>query len=253
MPVESVFRTVSVPVRPGVSLSFPSKDPADVLQYTLDAARWLLDAGAALEGCEVFADPSLAVSGQTVEGDAGVLSRIVVSIGGGRDGSLPSLSYLLRLTGGERLAVSVRIPVQARTPPGLLPILPGGSGESGALPTAVSQATATPMIAGADIGGHRPLMFDTFGHVVHAEPMLPGYEFAGMSAQAASDGALVLVVEDGRQVELGWAWRPSARLFVAPGGLLTDVRPTAGVLQQVAVAVSSTTILVRPFPPVVLL
>lgn len=111
----------------------------------------------------------------------------------------------------------------------------------------------TTMTASANVGGHRALMFDGQGGVLHADPSDPLYAFAGISAEATSAGNALSVIETGRIVDGAWNWTPAAELFVAAGGNLTETPPSSGVLQQVAVAINATSILVQPYVPITLL
>lgn len=105
------------------------------------------------------------------------------------------------------------------------------------------------MQAGAAISGHRALMVLPAGGVAHADPSLAGFEFVGISTGAAAAGAQVQVVESGVITEPSWAWTPALPIYVAPSGNLTQTPPSSGTLQQVAVALSATAILVQPFIP----
>lgn len=301
----SLARTVKVPTRPSTSpLAWPAKDPADVLDYTIDASGWLADGGHIMLDCDAYADPSLSASGKTLNGPGNAPTSVTLTIAGGFSGSVPAVPFVLKLEGGGRLVIAVHLPVQGRitTPVGLTGS--SASGVNGAGPNAltaemtariaadaanaqaitdeiaarelagyltasqvsnivdaaVNQALtgyvavpgAATFTASAMVSGHRAVMFDDRGGVIMADPTVPTYQFAGISTQAAAAGALVSVVESGSIVEPSWAWAPGVAIYVAPAGMLSQTPPTLGILQQVAVASSATSILVQPYPPITL-
>jgi hypothetical protein len=109
----------------------------------------------------------------------------------------------------------------------------------------------TALTTGAPVSGHRVLMSDGAGHVIHADPSNTNYQFAGISTQAASSGATVFVALGGSSImEPSWSWNPNDILYTGANGALTSTPPTTGVFQQVAVAMTPTTILVQPFPTI---
>ena len=121
-------------------------------------------------------------------------------------------------------------------------------------PVAVDQ-TPAPQVragftAGAIVNGHRALMPDGAGGVVHADPSTPGYEFAGVSNGAAPQGGDVSITTSGPMVEPSWSWQDGAALYIGPAGTLTATPPATGVLHQVGVAVSATEIVVQPSAPI---
>lgn len=135
-------------------------------------------------------------------------------------------------------------------------VVPAG-GQAQTAPRVQAQSSAplatpagTVMTAYHTVGGHRSLMFDGGGGVVHADPDDPAYQFAGISNEAASAGNALFVVETGRVTEPGWSWTPGGPVYVAAEGLLTQTAPQTGVMHQVAVAVDPTSILVQPYAPI---
>ena len=144
--------------------------------------------------------------------------------------------------------------------PGLLSAstVPGGtgggtvSGGSGGSTVSGGATAATCPVAGTLVPGHRVLMTDGLGGVVPANPGAAGYQFAGISGGAAAVGTPVQVIETGPMTEPTWTWSPGLPLFVAARGTLTQTAPVTGVLQQVAVAVTATTILIQAYPPILL-
>ena len=137
-----------------------------------------------------------------------------------------------------------------------LDVVPAGS-QAQAAPRPAAQGTsplATPagtvMTADANVGGHRSLMFDGGGGVVHADPDAPSYNFAGISNEAATAGNSLFVVETGRVTEPGWSWQAGLPVYVVADGQLTQAAPQTGVMHQVAVAIDATSILVQPYAPI---
>lgn len=113
----SLARTVAVPTRPGSAPpAWPAKDPADVLDFTLNAAAWLSESGHTLQDCDAYADPTLTAGGKVLSGPGNVLTSVTLTIAGGVDGSVPIVPILLRLDGGNQLIVAVKLPVQSRLP-----------------------------------------------------------------------------------------------------------------------------------------
>ena len=118
----------------------------------------------------------------------------------------------------------------------------GVQGEQGP-PGTSENATYT---AAAPVSGHRALMFDGTGNVLHADPSAP-YALAGISSGAAAAGADVSAVASGAMSEVSWTWTPGLPVFVGAAGVLTQAIPTSGILQQLATAIAPTRIFVSPF------
>lgn len=113
----SLARTVNVPTRAGSPPpSWPAKDPADVLDFTLNAAAWLAESGHTLLDCQPYADPTLSASGAVLTGPGNTKTAVTVTIAGGVNGSVPIIPMLLKLDGGNQLMMPVRLPVQSRLP-----------------------------------------------------------------------------------------------------------------------------------------
>lgn len=118
--------------------------------------------------------------------------------------------------------------------------------------TAIQAAPILMRVGGTGVGAQRTLMFDPSGAVVHANPLDPGFLFAGISQQAGVAGSSIMVLESGPMTEATWAWTPRRPLFVGPNGTLTHIVPQAGVMQEVAVAYAATMVLVQPQTPITL-
>jgi hypothetical protein len=90
---------------------WPVADPSDILDYCLDIAAWLADAGETVVAFDASASPadgSIQVVSSTVVG--GVLT---VRIGGGIPGTVYQIGLTVTLGSGERLHRSVALPVAA--------------------------------------------------------------------------------------------------------------------------------------------
>ena len=112
-----------------------------------------------------------------------------------------------------------------------------------------SGGVTSTLIASAPISGQSVLMFDGVGGVVTANPTSPSYQFAGLSTAATQAGQPVPILETGIMTEAGWNWQEGTVLYAGPSGTLTQTVPTTGVLQQIAVALSATSIFVAPQLP----
>ena len=115
---------------------------------------------------------------------------------------------------------------------------------------AAGNTLADTITAGTSVGGHRVLMFDAAGHAVYANTADPNYNFAGVSLGAAAVGTGVAVVSIGTIAEASWSWVPGAPLYTGLDGALSTQPPARGWLQQIAVALTATTIRVQAFSPI---
>lgn len=111
---------------------------------------------------------------------------------------------------------------------------------------------ATVRVGAAAVGANRALMFDPTGTVVYADPMDPGFLFAGISQQAGAAGSSITVLQNGPMTEATWTWTPGLPLFVGANGTLTQTVPISGVMQEVAIAYTATMIVVQPQTPITL-
>ena len=113
------------------------------------------------------------------------------------------------------------------------------------------RAALKPVVtAGIALSGQIALMFDLNGNAIPADPTLPGYAFAGISLAAGALGTLVPVALAGPVADLAWTWTPRQPVFAAPGGVLTQAVPTTGILHQLGIATTATTIFLAPGPPI---
>lgn len=114
--------TVAGPVLPPV---WPSKDPADVLDYEIDAsAAWIDDDG------DTIATVAAAVlpAGELVVGESAVMGRIAVLwISGGVAGTIYTVRVTLGTASGRTLARAVMLPVVALAVPPPAAVSSGGA------------------------------------------------------------------------------------------------------------------------------
>jgi len=119
----SVARSVTidsfVPVPRGTSatipalLSWPTKDPGDILDYVLDISPAIIgNDGDSISTLDILVNPSnagdLIVQNTTTDG-----SRIVVWLAGGFAGTVYTVTFSLTTTNGRSLTRSVMLPVLA--------------------------------------------------------------------------------------------------------------------------------------------
>ena len=137
--------------------------------------------------------------------------------------------------------------IRASVPTAQGPIGPAGpkgdKGDPGQVPY---------FVAGADLGGHRALMFQTDGSVVNADPNSDGYVFAGISLGAAAAGCQIQVASTGTVIEPSWSWVPLSPVYVAAPGVLTQSPPGMGLFHLVAFAVTATMVSLSPTLPTLL-
>ena len=219
--------------------AWPAKDPAATADLGADFR--LLSGGLPLDGL------SASAVGCTLLESATFDSVAAVRVAGGIDRTL-ALVTLLASWGASSRTVQVRLPIEARTGfydgPGL-PLPAEGNG-SAAAPLVQGNFVAT---AGDSVSGHRGVMSDSAGGVVHGDPASSLFNCLGISLNAAAKGSPVAVAGSGRVLEPSWSWTPGLAIFVGPAGALTQTPPVAGTLQQVGVALSATSMLVQPFTP----
>lgn len=95
------------------SLTWPVKDPADVLRYDLDAAAWLADAADAIG--DFSATPN--GTGLTVAKVGHAAGVMTVQISGGTVGTRYAVTFHVTTTGGATLSRTVWLPVAVVSQP----------------------------------------------------------------------------------------------------------------------------------------
>ncbi len=120
---------------------------------------------------------------------------------------------------------------------------PGPPGPPGA------QGESLVGVAGAAISGHRLVTVDGAGGLIHAT----GPDAIGLTLNAAAIGGEVTVQQGGFVTEPSWTWTPGEPIFQTGAGQLTQTIPTAGMIRQVAIALSPTKIALDLQPPTILI
>lgn len=119
------LRTVPLPDNPAalwINFQWPSKDPADDLDYEVDAKRWLDDAkkdrpSLSLASADATWSPGLNVTlAPVIPSDTSVRLRI----SGGTPDTTATVRVLLHLSSDEELAVVVTLRIRAAAPDGLV-------------------------------------------------------------------------------------------------------------------------------------
>ena len=99
-------------------------------------------------------------------------------------------------------------------------------------------------IAGVNLGGHRAVVFDGDGTVIYADQSIAAHaeRVLGVTTGAASIGTEATIQTGGELTEPSWAWALDAPIYLSTNGLLTQVIPTTGFIQQIAIPLSATSI-----------
>lgn len=281
------FHSVSLPVvrHLGPPLSWPTQNSSDVRTYRLDVTEFAKDISTFLTGVAVFKTAALTVSGVIWD-----QYSVTMQVTGGLPSYKETISFQLTFNNGDTENVNVFVPVSAQPaaiPNGSIlvdgqvvtfankpveirnmPPMPNGPADQdlivlyrapdfigvspvGTLALGASTQT-TRLTTSGNVNGHRALMFDRMGFVIHADPTVSSFNFAGISLQAAMSGDSVSVCFGGLVIEPSWSWIPDEVVFIGNDGLLTQAPPTTGILQQIGVSINGTSILVQPYAPVIL-
>ncbi len=105
--------------------------------------------------------------------------------------------------------------------------------------------------AAAIVAGHQAVRSITGGiGPATSDDLLGAGATLGISTNAAQVGQPVTVQSSGELIEQTWNWKPGA-VFLGLSGALTQTPPTTGVLQQIGVSTSPTSILVDIQDPTV--
>lgn len=144
--------------------------------------------------------------------------------------------------GGEALAIG--------TPPRTV-IVNSGTGPRGE--RGADGGGTFQLEAATAIGGHRAIVTDADGLAVYADNQTAAHQYGalGVTTGAASAGDSLSIVALGAITEASWSWTPQQPVFVGAAGVLTQTPPAAPAwLRVVGVAISPTTLFVRPDPPI---
>lgn len=121
-------------------------------------------------------------------------------------------------------------------------------------PTGLSGASASAVVLGEAIGGHRAVVIGAGPAALYADSDNPAHagRVAGITTQAGAAGAEVLVQSSGPLTEPSWAWAPDGDIWLGLDGLLTQILPvTAAFAQRLGYATSPTSMWVEISEPVV--
>jgi hypothetical protein len=181
----------------------------------------------------------------------------------GGDGEKPAIGYVTRngIVDDVRVAIDLKGTAGMRGPRGFDGGGGGPKGDKGdkgdpgdsASPT-TEQDDDLMGTANINLSGHRVVRsigtddlvdYADSSNVAHAGTVI------GITLNAANMGDVVNIRATGEIVEPSWSFAPGPVYFDASGSL-TQVRPTSGFVQQVAVASSLTEIVVQLGPPIVL-
>jgi hypothetical protein len=109
-----------------------------------------------------------------------------------------------------------------------------------------SLVVTTTVTAGEALGGHRAVRVGADGLAWLAEPDSTARLTIGITIGAAVAGADATIQVDGEIEEPGWAWADDEIVWLAAGGLLTQIPPTSGVSFQVGVPMGPTRLRIQP-------
>ena len=128
---------------------------------------------------------------------------------------------------------------------------PGPTGPAGPTGQTVETIDRTADVA---ISGHRAVRGTSPSGADYCSNATASHApaFLGLTQGAASSGTTVTVQRTGVIVEPSWAWTPWTPVFVGVNGVLTQSSPSSGFSLVVGVALSATSILLRPQPPIYL-
>lgn len=131
---------------------------------------------------------------------------------------------------------------------------PGPAGVAGPAGPAGQTIETTDRTADVALSGHRAVRGTTPAGADYCGSATPSHApaFLGLTQGAASSGTTVTVQRTGVIVEGSWTWTPWMPVFVGASGTLTQSSPSSGFSLVVGVALSATSILLRPQPPIYL-
>lgn len=127
---------------------------------------------------------------------------------------------------------------------------PGPIGPAGPAGSGGSQNMAA--LAAQALGGHRALAFVSATSVDYLDPSVSCFSFAGISTGAAESGSSITIQAFGVMTEPSWTWTAGNPVYAAANGTLTQTVPLSGFLFMLGVALSATTLLIDPQPPIAL-
>jgi hypothetical protein len=107
--------------------------------------------------------------------------------------------------------------------------------------------------AGAAIGGHRAVI-SSAGKIYYADQANLDHvnRILGITLNAAENNAKIKIQNYGELVETSFNFTPDMPVFVGTNGVLTQIIPSSGFIQQIAIALSSTKIFIENKSPIII-
>ena len=127
---------------------------------------------------------------------------------------------------------------------------PGPPGPAGAPGGALLQVTA-----GANLGGHLAVAYNTAGQLVpaSADEIAPALQLVGVTIGAAAAGTPGTVQRQDVLEHAGWAWSTGQPVYLGLGGALVQALPAGALfVLVVGLALGPTRLLINPQPAVIL-
>lgn len=101
-------------------------------------------------------------------------------------------------------------------------------------------------IAAEALGGHRAVYRSAAGfRYAGSDQPTTADAVVGITTGSATPGGEVTVRTDGVMIEPSWTWTPEEPVFLGLNGLITQTAPATGVVVELGVALTTTSILVR--------
>jgi hypothetical protein len=107
--------------------------------------------------------------------------------------------------------------------------------------------------AAETIHGHRAVRILADGvHHASCDDISHAPGVLGIAANSASPGDQVRVRVAGLLAEPTWDWMPGLPVYVGIAGLLSQMPPSSGFIREIGLAISPTSIVIRPMIPITL-
>lgn len=108
------------------------------------------------------------------------------------------------------------------------------------------------MTSGASLNGHRVVIPDASGNVVHPVVLTETDVVVGITLGAVNAGDVAEIQIAGTITEPSWNWTLGLPIFVGANGILTQSVPTSGIIQIVAYPILSNRILIDKQQPIII-
>ena len=124
-----------------------------------------------------------------------------------------------------------------------------GEGSQG-VPGIPGEGTAVYIIASIDLGGHRVVKSTDNGCAYADSSDISDIgKVLGITSSAYSSGSLATIHTSSEIIEPSWNFTPGA-VYLGSNGLLTQIVPSVGFIQQIGVATAPTKLVVQIQPPI---